>query len=75
MEYEACRILELVNHARRGDAEAQSLLIEELRAYLGGLVERYGALRNEAPDFAQQVLSRARRDYSWLWDRDSEFGA
>jgi DNA-directed RNA polymerase specialized sigma24 family protein len=75
MEYEDCRIMELINHAAREDARAQALLIEELRCYVRGLVERYGASREAAPDFAQQVLPRARGDYGKFWDSNSEFGA
>jgi hypothetical protein len=62
MEYEDCRIMELINHAAREDAKAQALLVEELRCYVRGLV-------------VQQVLSRARRDYGQFWDSNSEFGA
>jgi len=75
MEYEDCRIIELINHAAREDVKAQALLIEELRCYVRGLIERYGSSRMAIPDFAQHVLSRARRDYGKLWDSNTEFGA
>jgi DNA-directed RNA polymerase specialized sigma24 family protein len=74
MEYEDCRIRELVNHAAREDARAQALLIEELRSYARDIVERYGASREATPDFAQQVLTCVRRDYGKFWDSSSEFG-
>jgi hypothetical protein len=75
MDYEWCRINELVRHAAGGDAKAQALLIEEIRSYLRDLVERYGAAGQTTGDFAQQVLARARLDYHDFWAaRDPEFG-
>ena len=74
MEYEACRISELVHHAAHEDAKAQALLIEEIRSYLRCVVDRYGAAREVNPDFAREVLSRARRDYGAFWDGHLEFG-
>jgi hypothetical protein len=74
MDYEWCRINELVRHAAHGDAEAQALLIVDIRCYVRDLVERYGPARQTA-DFARQVLSRARRDYEDFWVKDREFGS
>ena len=74
MEYEWCRISELVRHAAHEDAKAQALLLEEIRSYLRDLVERYGGARAATPDFAQRLLAQARRDYGEFWDRNSEFG-
>jgi len=75
MDYDWCRLNELVRHAAQGDAKAQDLLIEEIRSYLRDLVEHYGAARQTTADFAQQVLSRARRDLGSLWIKDQEFGS
>jgi len=75
MDYEWCRINELVRHAAQGDAKAQAFLIEEIRSYLRDLVEHYGAARKVTPDFAHQVLSRARSDYGEFWDGDPEFSS
>jgi DNA-directed RNA polymerase specialized sigma24 family protein len=74
MDYDWCRINELVRHAAQGDAKAQALLIEEIRSYLRGLVDQYGAAREPTADFAKQVLARVRRDYGDFWAQDSEFG-
>jgi hypothetical protein len=74
MEYEDCRIMELVRHAAREDVEAQTLLVEEVRCYIQWLVEHYGS-SERAGDFAEQVLARVRRDYGQFWDANSEFGA
>jgi hypothetical protein len=74
MEYEWCRVRELVRHAADGDAKAQALLVEEVRSYLGDLIEHYGAGRQAAREFAQQVLARARRDFGQFWAKDEEFG-
>ena len=74
MDYDWCRIRELVHHAAHEDARAQALLLEEIRTYLRDLVERYGNAGEATPDFAAQVLARARRDYGEFLARDSEFG-
>lgn len=74
MDYDWCRINELVRHAAQGDTNAQALLVEEIRSYLRGLMERYGAGREATPDFGHQLLSLARRHYGEFWDRDPEFG-
>jgi hypothetical protein len=74
MEYDACRIMQLVNHAMREDSKAQEVLVEELRTYIRSVVEYYGASREGNPDFACQVLSRVRCDYGKFWHKDTEFG-
>ena len=74
MDYDWCRTNELVRHAAQGDAKAQGLLIEVIRSYLRDLVAHYGADRESNPDFAQQLLARARRDYGEFWESDAEFG-
>ena len=73
MDYDACRIAQLVNHAKREDFHAQELLVEELRSYIRSVVEYYSALRQGNPDFARQVLSRVRTDYGQFWNNDTEF--
>jgi hypothetical protein len=75
VEYEDCRIIELMNHAARGDAHASVLLVEELRSFVRGLVEQYGACREPTPALAEQVLSQARRSYGKFRNSSSEFGA
>ena len=75
MDYDWCRVKELVRHAASGDARAQALVIEEIRSYLRDLADRYGATRQTTLDFTQQVLARARRDYGDFWAGDSEFGS
>ena len=75
MDYEACRISELVRHAAREDAQAQHLLIEEIRAYVQDLVTHHAAERATTPDFAAQVLTRARLEFGDHVDYCSEFGA
>ncbi len=73
MDFEWCRINELVRHAAQGDAGAQALLIEEIRSYLRDLVERYGVARETNAVFAQQLLARAGRDFGEFRRNDLEF--
>jgi hypothetical protein len=75
MDYEWCRIRELVRHAAEGDAEAQTLLIQEIRSHLRELADHYGAPSQRTADFPQQLLARARRDYADFWANDSEFAS
>src|SRR5262249_40366911 len=75
MDYEWCRLNELARHAAEGDAKAQAILIEEIRSYLRDLVERYGAADQTTAEFAQQMLSRARRDCADFCVKDSQFGS
>ncbi len=75
MDYEGCQIFELINHIVRGDAKAQALFVEELRSHVRALMEKYGPSGSVTAEFAQQLLSRARRNYEGYWRRDSEFGA
>jgi hypothetical protein len=73
MDYEWCRVKQLVRHVQYGDPQATSLLINEIRDYLAYLVERFGDRGTATSDFAQQLLSVARRDYGEFCSDDAEF--
>jgi hypothetical protein len=73
MDYEECRISELVHHAVQGDGKAQELLIEEIRKYLRDLVREHGAERLTTPDFARQLVIQVQSDYGKSWAGDPEF--
>jgi hypothetical protein len=73
MDYEACRVIELVRHAARGDGSAQAALVEEIRRYLRDLVREHGAERTTSPDFARQLVVRVQTDFGQHWAGDPEF--
>jgi hypothetical protein len=73
MDYEWCRVKQLVRHAQYGDPQATSLLINEIRDYLRYFVERFGDPGTATSDFAQQLLAVTRRDYGEFWSDDAEF--
>jgi hypothetical protein len=73
MDYEWCRVKQLVRHAQCGDLQATSLLINEIRGYLASLVESFDDRGTATSEFAQQLLSVARHYYEEFCSDDAEF--
>jgi hypothetical protein len=73
MDHEWCRVKQLVRHAQNGDPQATSLLVNEIRDYSAYFVKHYGDRGTATSDFAQQLLSVARRYYGEFCPDDAEF--